>query len=371
MRREIHAIPPPVSYFLRFSFFILLSLLAASGQNNPPPQLQPRTSEAPAPSTASRQISIDVQVTDKSGDAIRGLRKQDFTLLDDKQPLNIVSFRAVDNSEAGASAPPIEIILVVDAVNAPFQAVATERGEIRKFLLQNGGRLAQPVSLIVFSDRGTNVQNGSSQDGNTLAELYDQYQNGLRSINRSQGVYGDEERFDMSLNTIHSLAAYERTRPGRKLMIWVSPGWPLLSGPRLDLSAKQQRQLFGTIVASSTELRDADVTLYTVDPFGLSDIGIRTTFYKEFVKGVPYAQRALPGDLGLQVLAVQSGGRVMNSSNDLTSEISACTADARAFYVLSFEPPKPDHPDEYHTLQVSVNKPGAAARTRTGYYDQP
>jgi hypothetical protein len=37
-----------------------------------------------------------VQVTDKSGAPIRGLQKKDFTLLDDKQPQNILSFHAVD-----------------------------------------------------------------------------------------------------------------------------------------------------------------------------------------------------------------------------------------------------------------------------------
>ena len=78
-----------------------------------------------------------------------------------------------------------------------------------------------------------------------------------------------------------------------------------------------------------------------------------------------------PADLSLQVLAVQTGGRVLNSSNDITAAITTCTADADAFYVLSFEAPRADHADEYHSLAVTVDRPGVTSRTRTGYYAQP
>jgi hypothetical protein len=77
------------------------------------------------------------------------------------------------------------------------------------------------------------------------------------------------------------------------------------------------------------------------------------------------------GNLGLQVLAVQSGGRVLNSSNDVSSEIAACIADANAFYVLSFDSLPGDGPDEYHALEIKIDRPGVAARTRSGYYAQP
>jgi VWFA-related protein len=113
------------------------------------------------------------------------------------------------------------------------------------------------------------------------------------------------------------------------------------------------------------------VTLYAIDPLGLGDFGIRTTFYKEFIKGVAYPKDALAGDLGLQVLAVQTGGVVLNTTNDLTASIATCAADAQVYYTISFKAPRPDHADEYHSLAVTVDKPGVAARTRTGYYDEP
>lgn len=358
-------------------WFLVLFLIFPSallGQNTSPPQFQPRPAgpSLPASKGSGGQITLDVQVTNKSGAPVRGLQKQDFTLLDDKQPKSLLYFQAVDGTSGSTTGSAVEIVLVIDAVNTSFSTVTYERSEVKKFLLQNGGKLAQPVSLVVFADAGTKIQDGASRDGNALASLYDQYETGLRSITRSQGFYGAADRFDLSLNALNSLEAYEEKQPGRKLVIWFSPGWPLLSGPNLQLSEKDERQLFNSIVAASTGLRKARITLYSIDPHGPEDAGgIRVSYYEEFLKGITTPSRALPGDLGLQVLAVQSGGRVFNSSNDLTGAVENCAADANVFYVLSFDAAKADRPDEYHSLGVTVDKPGTTARTRTGYYAQP
>ncbi|MFZ0774531.1 MAG: VWA domain-containing protein [Candidatus Sulfotelmatobacter sp.] len=358
--------------FCRLLLFLFLPLSAVSQQNPPSPELQPRPAEPEkVPSNGTdRRIQLDVQVTDKAGAPIRGLQQQDFTLLDDKLPLNIVSFQAVDSTVPAAADPPLEVILVVDAVNASFQAVANERSQLKQFLLQNGGKLPQPMSLIMFTDTGAEMQNGSSRDGNVLAGLLDKYELGLRTINRSQGVYGAAERFTMSFRMIDRLAMYEKPRPGRKLVIWISPGWPLLSGPRTYLSGKKEQQVFDSITATSTGLRRARVTLYCVDPLGLGDFG-NARYYEVFLKGVTSPSHALPGNLGLPVLAVQTGGRVLNLTNDITTAIAECTADANAFYVISFDAPPADKPNEYHSIAVTVDKPGITARTRTGYYNQP
>jgi VWFA-related protein len=361
-----------MGWFFRLCLVLLLPLSVASGQNTSQPQLQPRTTQPEkVPSNGTdRRITIDVQVTDKSGAPIRGLQERDFTLLDDKLAQNILSFQAVDGGAAATTDPPLEVVLVVDAVNASFQAVSNERNELKKFLLQNGGKLPQPMSLIFFTDTGAEMQNGSSRDGNVLAALLDKYELGLRTVHRSQGIYGADDRFSMSLKTISELAEYEKPRTGRKLVIWISPGWPLLSGPGIELSRKEEQQLFNSIVAASDALRQSRVTLYSVDPLGLGDFR-RAVYYEQFLKGVTLPSRATPGNLGLPVLAVQTGGRVLNLTNDITTAIGECVADANAFYVISFDAPRADRANEYHSLAVTVDKPGITARTRTGYYAQP
>ena len=101
-----------MSRFFRLVVVLLLPLFAVSGQNATPPQLQPRPAapSVPAAGDTDRQITLDVRVTDKSGAPVRGLQKQDFTVLDDKQPQDILSFNAVDAGAAATTDPPVEIV---------------------------------------------------------------------------------------------------------------------------------------------------------------------------------------------------------------------------------------------------------------------
>ena len=320
----------------------------------------------------SRNMTLDVVVTDKAGKPVGGLEQRDFTLLDNKQTQKIVSFQAVAGGAAAAD-QPVEVIVLVDAVNTEFTNVSIARKEIERFLQRNGGALAQPVSLLFFSDLGA-TGTLSSRDGSAVIADLNQKQLGLRTIGRAQGLYGGLERMQMSLSVLQKFADYKAGMPGRKLLVWISPGWPfLISGMDQVLeSQKQKEQLFSTIVAHSDGLRRARVTLYNIDPFGTADAGsLRTTDYKQFLKGVKKATQADIGNLALQVLATQSGGQVLNSSNDLAGEIATCAADANSYYVLSFEGLPGDGPNEYHALEIKLDKPGLTARTRSGYYAQP
>ncbi len=368
--------------FLRlFPGLFLLSIFAivAAGQNPPVPQPPPAQSlvsanakSIPSPGGTDRQILLDVQVTDASGVPVRGLQKNDFTLLDDQRPHNILAIDAKSGAAGTTSAPPIEVVIVIDAVNGSFPVVNSERSELKKFLLRNDGKLPYPTSLIFFTGADTKVQTRPSSDGKVLAVLADQYATGWPTSNLGVGFHGLTERFDLSTRTLTSLAAYEATRPGRKLMIWISPGWPFLSGGNLGLTPKDYRWLFDEVVAVSGALRQARITLYAVDPIGVGDAGgTRVTYYQEFLKGVPSQSHGQPGNLALQVLAVQSGGSVVGATNDLDAAIANCVADADSFYTITFSADPAGKPNTYHAIGVSVNKPGTAARTRTGYYAQP
>jgi VWFA-related protein len=355
---------------LVWTYVFCSSCFSALGQRNG----NARSSEAPASvrvDTANHPITLDVVVADKAGLAAKGLQQQDFVLLDNKAPQKITSFREVERPTATAD-PPVEVILLVDEVNASVTDVGRQRQAIEKFLKQNGGELVRPVSIVFFSDTGTMIGNAPSQDGKSLIAELNRASSSLRVIGRSQGVYGAADRLQLSLRTLGQLADYEATRPGRKLVVWISPGWPLLSGPNIQLSSKDQQGLFNDIVALSDSLRNARITLYSVDPLGTADAaGFRTTYYKEFLKGVTAANHVQAGNLALQVLAYQSGGRVLNSDNDMAGEIATCINDANAFYVLTFEGEPGDGPNEYHGLEVKIDKPGLTARTRSGYYAQP
>ncbi|MBB5317424.1 VWA domain-containing protein [Tunturibacter empetritectus] len=358
---------------VRLVLFCLLFLpLAAFSQQQaaptPPPDQLPAAS-APISEARDSNLVLDVVVTDRSGKPRAGLTQNDFVVRDNNQIRKILSFRAVDSA---APAEPVKIILLVDEVNTSFTRVAYERDQLKKFLLQNGGQLTHPVSLAFFSDTGTEMQSGSSRDGNALLADFDQHVTKLRTIRRSAGFYGAEERLDLSLKAIGMLAATESKEPGRKMVIWISPGWPILSGPNITLTAKEQQGLFSSIVYLSTALRQARITLYSIDPLGVADAATtRVFYYEEFLKPVSKPQDAQAGDLALQVLARQSGGQALNSSNDITQQITRCVAEADAFYTLTVEPVPSDRPNQSHVVAVSVETAGMTARTRSLYYGQP
>ncbi len=322
------------------------------------------------PSGANRRITLDVVVTDKSGKPVPGLEQSDFKLLDNKQPNKIVSFEAIGGGAAAAD-PPVEVTLLVDEVNTSFRGVASARQQIEKFLRRDGGKLERPLSLVFLSDSGIK-STSTSRDGNALADEMNQNPAGLRIIGRIQGIYGAGDRIQLSLRALELFADYESTRPGRKLVIWISPGWPLLSGPRVQLTGKEQEGLFKTIVALSDAMRQSRITLYSIDPLGLSDSrGLRALRYQNYVKGVKRASQVSIGNLALQVLAEQSGGRAIQYDNDIGSEIVTSIADTNAYYVVSFDGLPGDGPNEYHALEMKIDKPGLKARTRAGYYAQP
>jgi len=311
------------------------------------------------------QIHLDVVVTPKSGPPVAGLQEQDFTVLDNKVPQTITSFQAVSGAQV-----PAEAILLIDAVNTSYQNIAYERNQIDAFLRANGGKLAHPVKLAIFGDTGVQVQASFSTDGNAIADSLDKQTIALRDIRRSAGFYGAEDRLDLSLKALAQLASVEATHPGRKFVLWVSPGWPFLSGPRVQLHGKQEQRLFGTIVEASTELRQARITLYNINPLGAAENTLNIFYYEEFLKGVSKPSQVSLGNLALQVLAAQSGGLVLNSSNDVTALLRQSFADADAWYELSFKPPRSE-PNQYHHLEIRLAKPGLTARTRQGYYGQP
>jgi VWFA-related protein len=341
---------------------------AAAGQLEvaSPSAPQPATSAA-VPAAAEGRIHLDVVVTDQSGKPVSGLELKDFTLLDNNQPAKILSFRPVDQT-AHKARPPTEVILVIDTLNETHQQVAFVRQEAAKFLSQNDGHLAQPVSLFVLTGDGLDAQRLPSADGNALAAKVDQIDNKLRSVDRTGTVGGANDLFQRSVKTMTDIADAEAKKPDRKLLIWAGNGWPLLDSPRIQTTYQGQQQIFSVIVQLSTRLREARTSVYSISA-GTPALG--SYLYKEFLKGVQAAGKASAPNLGLKVLAVQSGGAVFGPDNDLTAQINRCVQDAQAFYTLSFDPPPAAHANEYHDLKVLVDQPGLKARTNTGYYNQP
>jgi VWFA-related protein len=349
------------------SFFAALAVLflsASAGAQVQGPVQAPPAPSATLPPIDSGQISIDVEVTDKLDHVIGGLKAEDFTLLDNKQPAKILDFHEVDSRNG--SDDPVHVIIVIDMINTGFEAVARERQQLGDFLKQDGGRLAHPTTLAMLTEKGIKIQRTSSQDGKLLLDTLEGANSELRMVGRSAGFWGATDRLNWSLNQLTELIAYEAQQPGRKLALFISPGWPLLGWSGVDASDKQRQWSFNAIVGITNALRAADMTVYALDPFQLG----RTDpfFYQNYLKPVANANRAEFADLGLQVFAAHTGGLVEVTGMDILGELNTAVRDANACYRITFQAPPADRRNEYHELRVQVDKPGARVRTTAGYY---
>jgi VWFA-related protein len=353
------------------AFLVCLPALSWTQQNpaqaTAPAQPQAASPSAHQPEKRKGSIYLDVVVTDKAGAPVSGLELKNFTLLDNDRPGKILSFQAFGGSAQKAN-PPVEVILLLDTVNEPFSEVALTRQQIANFLLQNGGHLAMPVSLFMLTDKGVDAQRRPSYNGNGMAKEIEQLDNHLRAIHRSAGFWGASERFQLSLQMFHNIAETEAKKPGRKLLIWTGPGWPLFDIPSIESTFKEQQQYFDGLVELSTLLREARITVYSVS---LGQPNLNTFLYEGFLKGVQKPAKMNLPNLGLKVFAVETGGRVVGPDNDMAAQIGRCVQDASAYYTLSFDPPHASGVNEYHDLKVLVDNPALTARTNTGYYNQP
>jgi len=325
---------------------------------------------AASPGGNDHRILLDIVVTDKSGKPVAGLQQQDFTILDNKTPANILAIHPHIPPPAPQVDASTEIILIIDEVNETYDKVIYARQGVKNFLRQNNGELNHPVALAFFTESGLNVQTRPSVDGNAIADAIDKQTQAWRMHGEGTGFYGAEDRLKMSKDALDSLIAQERSQPGRKMVIWISAGWPLFNETVENLSANQQQHVFDSAVALSTALRQARITFYSVDPLG-ADTGARTVYYQNFTKPLYSPAQAEMADLGLQVLVTQTGGRAIFGNDTILSSINHCVADLNAFYTLFLDAASADHPNQFHELTVKLAPPGLKARTRNGYYAQP
>jgi len=358
--------------------FALSCLLPGSGQD------QSSTPEPPVFAQLATQpeglIHLDVAVTDSAGGTVVGLQASDFTLLDNGQPRKILTFR----SSTGSTDPNArlnEIVFVIDQVNLPPAQVALVRNGVVKFLQQNNGRLSIPVSIYWFRRTGLYATAAPSANGNELADavVHDRAQRELWDIPAPRagalGALGalSGKLWDSALRTIYTIAIERRELPGRKALVWFGSGWPLDAG-----HFQQNRDAFDSLVELSTRIREARLDLCQIPITVLMGAGnlaesVPSFDYQDYVPGLRSLQelgkdpRFINAHFALPVLAIQSGGLIADQG--IEKAIESCIRESSFFYTLSFDPPKTSTPDQYHTLTLKVR--GSAARTITGYYDEP
>jgi len=343
----------------------------------------------------SHRITLNVQVTDDAGKPVTDLDAKDFTILDNHQPRKLAAFHAIDGE---AMNDATEVIILLDAVNSTTPALEAEKNGIFKYLARSHSALPYPTAFVLWSN-GHLKASGATRDRNAVGRAFVSATKNLRSNacapadgsmveaaetgaagtrgENGSGLQGADAanclqvHFKDSLAALDGIAQQQLAIGGRTILIWVGPGWPLVSDAAFhQLTPNSRKNFFDEIVTVLHDLRAAQVTLDAVSPRDVGQEKLANMNLPSASAGAPSPESAVPDSLALPVLAPQTGGRVIASSTDVVADLAKLLDDADWYYALSFSSPPAQNGVELRSLEVKVNRPALNIRTMTCYYTE-
>ncbi len=376
-------------------------------------------------------VNVQVFVTDKQGNPITGLGVDDFELFEDRQPVRISNFFAVEGrrpvEETGATTPEVDrppsepldmlpeeerlhLIVYVDNFNIrPFNRNRVFR-RLREFLsekLERGDRV-----MLVTYDRSLHIRHPFTSNPDLVsAALFDlekltghalHYDSEHRDIMRyiaetdelNQVAYRvtqfAESRYnDMTFaldglrGMVDSMAGVE----GRKALLYVSDGLPMVPGEDLFHALQHKYQDTGVLSRMRdfdlsrrfTRLTDAantnEVTFYTIDAAGLRVAFSGTAELGRYgntpgLWQVVESMKVHNLQSPLRFMADRTGGTAIYNTNDVGDGLSRVAADFGTYYSLGYVP---GHRGDgrFHKIRVETKRKGLRVRHRHGYRDKP
>ncbi len=356
-------------------------------------------------------VLVNVVVRDKSGNLVRDLKQDDFTVLEDGKPQNVVSFDIEKPDTVVAEAP----------AGGPSQQVV--QGEVPKML--SGGTVTrefvrdrrliviffdlssmQPeeidravqaatdyvnkqmapadlVSIVTLSDSMQVAQDFTTDHATLLKAM--QRLSSVQGAGFEQGDTGDSSsgsetgaqytvddteynlfNTDRRLAAIASLAKALSGIEQKKSVLYFSGGME-------KTGLENESQLRAAI---NTAVR-ANMALYTVDIRGLQALPPGGSADQASLRGTSaYSGRAVQSDLDsnfssqetLTTLAADTGGKAFLDSNDFNKPFAKVQDDTSSYYVLGYRSTNKAMDGHYRKITVKLNRADLKLDFRRGYY---
>lgn len=361
-------------------------LSAASSVRGQTPTPEPPASGAPTQPVSSAQsvpppptmrvyvtrVVLDVVVTDAKGNNVMGLSKDDFKVTDAGEPQTLTSFDmsishlarpdVTINSTADldrlAPDAPVNIILL-DEFNTLFEDMAFARYSLKKYLEKQPEKLSVPTMLLAVGIDKFTVLNDYTQNKQAILDALDHHF--VAYPWRAQGNSWAPERLGTAFATLERVAEATVGHPGHKNMIWIGRGFPSINMSRVPVDSSSRIETY--VQQCVNMLRDARVTLYSVDPAGLV-VDPVAKYGNEAASLDPFG-----GNYDFSRLARATGGKAIYGRNDVDAEIGSSARDGADFYTLTYRPTTGAmDPQKFRKIAVTVDRPGLTATTRVGYY---
>jgi VWFA-related protein len=358
-------------------------------------------------------VLIDVQVTDRSGKTVSGLKPQQFAVLEDGKPQVVSSFdySDVETLETAGAAPDAKplvvtlgdttapektreivrdhrlIVLFFDLTSLQPPDLIRSAAAALKFL----GEQITPADLVAVVSYGNrmkiaaNFTNDPILLSRTITHLRPGMESQLAGLAVAAAQEGedtvtedngdaytpDETEFNI-FNTDRKLAALEslvrllREIPGRKSVI-------SFTGGITETGQENRTQLRATTDAANR----ADASFYTVDSRGLEAAtpggGITSSGAAgaaQYSGAAVFRQSADRQDSRetLATLATDTGGRSFFDLGNFREVFQRVQQDSPGYYLIGYYSNNPKQDGRWRHVEVKVLAPGLRVRYRQGYY---
>lgn len=363
-------------------------------------------------------ITIPAVVTDKLGNPVTNLTKEDFVVKENGWPQTIAVFEHVKTTDApilrtvtpdgsfsnrfNQDEPARLTIIVLDAVSTGI----TERLEVRKqvtsFIAKNVS-VNQPVALLVIVPTGLKVLHDFTTDPKVLVSALQKVSSGKSA---QESIAMDEEvlrgrsgprksnadSFDQlvaresgniesafqafllmqkkrlvvnSLEAFHDIAEAFSGIPGRKSLIWISNGLSISLGDA-ETSSKIGPQLTPYFERTWRALNASNIAVYPLDVSDLVNTG-----YSHPAFGMSRGRAAPVASVyNMEHFADQTGGRMCYRREDLDSCFKKASHDSEDYYMLGYYPDASREKPGWRKLEVFIPTKQVKIRARSGYYPQ-
>jgi VWFA-related protein len=366
-------------------------------------------------------IYVNVIVRDGNGNIVRGLTREDFTLVEDDKPQAISTFdfedvpaealpeqpppaepvqpilrtepakpAAPDGPKPEAAAPPKAepidlrnrrlIVLLFDSSSMQPEELERAIESARNYIAK---RLT-PADLVAIASVSSALQivQDFTADREVLATAMDRF-SGVDTVGfeegttltgeetEADGFVADDSEFNV-FNTDRRLAAIEQLSDAlapiqqKKSIVYFSSGMT-------QRGEDNQVQLRAAIDRAVK----ANVSIYPVDTRGLSAVvpggsasqasrGGTSAFSGRGVSQ-QFDRRTASQDT-LVALAGDTGGKAFFDTNDFGGVYTKVISDTSAYYMLGYSSTNPARDGRFRRIRVRLNKPGLRIEHRNGYY---
>ena len=375
-------------------------------------------------------VLIPTLVTDKSGNHITGLKKEDFTVLENGAEQKIATFEEItsdarrlsrprspnefSNSLAGGPSNRRITLMVLDFINTRFADQAYARQDLLKYLTQSVDQ-REPTALYTLTRSGIHVIHDFTTDPRVLvAALHkvkgDTFQmvdspedvesiTGTASPDGSAGVdpgavqseaqkiqttMEDSElnfqSFEQRLAITYTLQGMQQVAqalagfPGRKSLIWAGGGFPFSVSDNTMQLAPAGRDSLSDVLPMYEHtwqlLNDAQIALYPVDVKGLQVVTLPSASVRNPGKnyGRNMSWRQMDTQATLQTFASMTGGRAYYNSNDLVKGFRDAVHDSAEYYMLGYYLDRSKTKSGWRKLAVKVKRDHVEVRARSGFF---